>query len=595
VRDTGVAGAVAAGAISNPARALGAARRGRRQTVAVFGGGIAGLTAAHELADRGFDVTIYERRAWGGKARSTQVPGTGTGGRKNLPGEHGWRLFFGFYQNLPDTMARLPFGSNPLGTFDNCVAAPQILVSRAPGRDLLTPLGAPDYPRPYTPEQILDLILGVLLETRLPPQAVAHFANRLLVFLSSSDARRKGQWENVTWTDYIGGDRFGDDYRKIMVLPFSQTVQASKAERTAAEFSAHVYELFLSGWTGRGTNGPLWRVLNLPTDEALIDPWVAHLESLGVQMRNGHEVRRLLMRDGRIAGARVRSANGVSTVRADWYVSALPVERARALWNEAVLAADPALASMNQLNTGWMNGIQFFLSEERPLCDGHVIYADSPWLLSSVNKAQFWPVDFARTYGDGRSRDCLSAIVSDWDKPGILYGKPARDCTPEEVVREVWEQMKRHVNDTGQPKLTDDVLVSTAIDPGMEVRNGRLVSGDPLVLPEAGSRAHRPLPGTRIDNLILAGDYLESGWEVANMECANLNGRRAANVVMDRSGSHASRAREIPPYRQPEWEALKRIDEQLYRQGKPNLFYADVPDGPEAVRARLRSTTAALG
>jgi NADPH-dependent glutamate synthase beta subunit-like oxidoreductase len=55
----------------------------RQQTAAVFGGGIAGLTAAHELAERGFAVTVDERRALGGKARSTSVPGSATTARRS--------------------------------------------------------------------------------------------------------------------------------------------------------------------------------------------------------------------------------------------------------------------------------------------------------------------------------------------------------------------------------------------------------------------------------------------------------------------------------------------------------------------------------
>jgi uncharacterized protein with NAD-binding domain and iron-sulfur cluster len=46
----------------------------------VLGGGVAGLSAAHELAERGFEVTVHEQRdAPGGKARSIPVAGSGTG------------------------------------------------------------------------------------------------------------------------------------------------------------------------------------------------------------------------------------------------------------------------------------------------------------------------------------------------------------------------------------------------------------------------------------------------------------------------------------------------------------------------------------
>ena len=74
---TGAAAGAAAGVFGAPAAALARRTIGRGQKVAVLGGGMAGLAAAHELAERGFSVTVYERRALGGKARSMPVPGTG--------------------------------------------------------------------------------------------------------------------------------------------------------------------------------------------------------------------------------------------------------------------------------------------------------------------------------------------------------------------------------------------------------------------------------------------------------------------------------------------------------------------------------------
>src|SRR5215469_1066191 len=49
-----------------------------QQTVAILGAGVAGMSAAHELAERGFQVRVYERNSvLGGKARSIPVPDSG--------------------------------------------------------------------------------------------------------------------------------------------------------------------------------------------------------------------------------------------------------------------------------------------------------------------------------------------------------------------------------------------------------------------------------------------------------------------------------------------------------------------------------------
>ena len=106
--------------------------------VAILGGGVAGLSAAHELIERGFDVEVYERRdALGGKARSMGAPGTGTDGRPDWPGEHGFRFFPGFYKHLPDTMKRIPFANQANGVFDNLVASTQFLLARSGQKDAI--------------------------------------------------------------------------------------------------------------------------------------------------------------------------------------------------------------------------------------------------------------------------------------------------------------------------------------------------------------------------------------------------------------------------------------------------------------------------
>src|SRR4051794_3547990 len=117
-------------------------------TVAVLGGGMAGLSAAHELADRGFSVTVYESRDRpGGKARSLPVPGSGTGGRADLPAEHGFRFFPGFYRHVPDTMSRIPYRGNARGVLDNLVPATRVMLSQSGGRnELVTAAQLPPSP-----------------------------------------------------------------------------------------------------------------------------------------------------------------------------------------------------------------------------------------------------------------------------------------------------------------------------------------------------------------------------------------------------------------------------------------------------------------
>src|SRR5271155_1166087 len=100
--------------------------------VIILGGGVAGMSAAHELIERGFEVVVLERRyVAGGKARSLRVTPDG-------PGEHGFRFFPGFYKHVIDTMRRIP-------SFDGRMVADHLVPTTRIG---ITQYGKPMFEMP---------------------------------------------------------------------------------------------------------------------------------------------------------------------------------------------------------------------------------------------------------------------------------------------------------------------------------------------------------------------------------------------------------------------------------------------------------------
>src|SRR6478672_6516434 len=199
-----------------------------QQTVAVFGGGMAGLAAAHELAERGFHVDVYERKALGGKARSIPVAGTAAGGRRPLPGEHGFRFFPGFYHHVPDTMRRIPFPGNTNGVWDNLVAANGAKWLRAGDRPDGFVFGiGPDPQQALTVDGLRRILLDELYQRDVPPQELAYFVERLLVFVTSSNERRFGQWEHVSWWDFIKAEGKSEAYKKEIAAGLTRNVVAA--------------------------------------------------------------------------------------------------------------------------------------------------------------------------------------------------------------------------------------------------------------------------------------------------------------------------------------------------------------------------------
>jgi uncharacterized protein with NAD-binding domain and iron-sulfur cluster len=536
--------------------------------VAVIGGGIAGMTAAHELIERGFDVTLCEAKSVpGGKARSFPVPGSGVGGRADLPGEHGFRFFPAFYRHLPDSMRRIPFAGNPNGVLDNLREVRHVhALGGGAGEVMLLPARAP--------ESIADLSqwLGFFVRNDfgLPVQDRLRFAERMLILLTACEARRFRELEGLDWWRFIGADGASLKYQRT-VAECSRLLVAARPRESSARTFGYVFLQLVLGMLQKGARAD--RVLCGPTSEVWILPWWEHLRSLGADLRTGARALTISMDNGRIDNISIEE-NGVrSAIKADDYVLALPLEAVRGLLTPAILEADPGLARLSKLKTAWMNGIQLYFDRDLRFVHGHTIYLGSPWSLVSIAQAQTWPgVDLSRR-GDGSVRDILSVVISEWNAPGVLYGKPAARCSPLEIKAEVIAQIRAHLDAAARNIFDRARLVTWLLDPAIvHAEGGGIENLEPLPINTPGSWYARPKAATRIPNLFLASDYVRTFTDLPSMEAANEAARRAVNGILASSGSTARPCDLFPPELPLAGSLLERLDEERFADGRPHML-----------------------
>ncbi|RJO73318.1 FAD-dependent oxidoreductase [Nocardia panacis] len=544
---------------------------------------MAGLAAAHELIERGFRVTVYEPEFLGGKARSIPVPGTGAGGRRDLPGEHGFRFFPGTYQHVPETMSRIPTarGGNVLDdhlvvvrdlvlAFDDPGYAPVIV----PGA--LSSFAVADDPLVTVRNFQNAVATGLKLGVDIPAEEMTFFLSRLAVMATSCQERRIGQWENQSWLEFIRAEGKSPAYRRYLAQALVRVTVAAKSELASARTIGQTAVALLTAQTGaipqyrsNLITGGVDRVLNRPTNEAWIDPWVAYLSARGVEFVLGRGLGGFEIRSGRIESARL---TGGDAAVADWYVAALPVDRLMPLLDAPLLRAAPTLEGLRHLREDWMVGIQYYLARPSELPAAHIAVAGSPWAVTGIFQSRSWEADIAAEYGDGRVRECLSVDISEWDAPGALFGKTAKQCTREEIAREVWAQLRDGLNRSGAPIIRDEDLLGWHLDPGITWGAAGIANATPLLVNVAGTYRHRPDAATEIPNLFLCGDHLRTNIDLATMEGANEAGRRAANAILDAAGDSGSRAAIFPLWELPAFDALKDLDRERYRAGQPHLM-----------------------
>lgn len=311
------------------------------EKVVILGGGVAGMSAAHELIERGYEVEIHERQLIpGGKARSIPVmKGEGDHGSKAkhikaleqwaemdgasyppgvkrpwLPGEHGFRFFPNFYRHIIDTMARTPYYGK--GTcYDNLVSTTQVLVSQFDDPGIIVP---ERFPR--TLKDVADALKTVAFtlspRDQIAYEDVEHFIACMWRIATSCKERRFDEYERIGWWDFIGAEQRSEAYQKFLAIGLTRSLVAAKATTASTKTVGDIAVQLQLGIATPEPHGN--RLLNGPTNLVWIQPWLDYLKSKGVVYKFNSKVTGIDCQDGRIVSATVEQDGEEKQVTGDW-------------------------------------------------------------------------------------------------------------------------------------------------------------------------------------------------------------------------------------------------------------------------------------
>ena len=444
------------------------------KTVAVLGGGLAGLSAARSLLERGYRVTLVEKRPFlGGRAFSFHDPQAG------CEVDNGQHIFMGCCRYYLDLVRDL--GTAEKSYLQRKLHAEVMLDGRS-GVLYSTPsLGA------------LHLLPALLRYPHLGlrDKVLALYALTLAKF--TRRARQARELDNQTFYQWLKRrgqtERAIDNLWNLIILPTLN----DDIRNVNADMGLMILQEGLLNRPGDATIGYSRVGLTSLTGE----PARRFLQERGATLLLGRALKSLVVNDSLVCD--VELSDGTHVI-ADAYISALPFDVLMQVLPTDV-AHDPFFSTIAGLEFSPIVGIHLWY--DRPIMEqDFVAFLDSPvqWVF---NKSLIQGAE----QEDGQYV-CIS-VSEAWDFVG----------RPKEELRELFaREMERLFPRARGARIQRSLIVKQ---------------------PEAtfrctpGVAQRRPSQVTPISNLLLAGEWTDTGWP-STMEGAVRSGVFAADALASR-------------------------------------------------------------
>ena len=570
----------------------------RKIKVNIYGAGISGLTVAHELIEKGFDVTVYEKdQIAGGMARSLRT-------EENVPTEHSWRGYGPFYYNTFDIMKRIPYqekyNENKLiTTYKGKKYDLTDFVNDHPGGSLIWKSNNKNleevwekygYSWHNNNERVQNILKKYKIENFETNSVYDNISQKGLrwYLLTNDNTQKKG----ISLKDYpyvfynfskvILSDNRNQIYYKQRLNDQLRNRVSKKTYNYLVDYLSGPGFGFDKNTMSRGHYAKFieynlqghgeWKVLNQPTSEGWIEPWVDMLKQKGVRFVFNSEVSKINTNNDKIVNVRLKDDQNTT---ADLFVMCLNPFAYEKILQDSNIDEYEKYMNMNIQN----NQISFRLGFNKKIKFKHVndafVLLDSPYNITFYAQDEHWKdgIDLGM---DGEIKTLWSGTCVLPFNNGSLFGKSALSLTLDELKQEITHQVFESkelfeiIEKSNNFQVTRDDIIFTEIfddwydsDTGLKTKNKKWVNNNI-------NEEFRPGNKTDFTNLYVAGSHTKTTIGVWSMESAVESGKLASNIILKKYNKKLTYIykHDSSIFLKP----LKFIDNILYSLYLPNIL-----------------------
>jgi uncharacterized protein with NAD-binding domain and iron-sulfur cluster len=518
----------------------------KNKRIIIFGAGISGLTCAHELLDKGFDVEIHEKLGvLGGMAKSrTESNG--------LFSEHSWRGWAPFYKNFYNIAKRIPIGEGKT-VYDNLSKPIKFHMMEDEDNGI------------YEPQFTIWDKVRILYES--------------VKYMSSDD--RKQAYNDIAAIPYLKG-KLSDDGHKYMsqfVVGPGYGMDKNDASYihfmgflTKAIFRQNIYDHYHDGEVHKSTGD--WHEFSEPTNEGWFIPWKEYLKSMGVKFHMNSELVKLNISDDKIISCIVKKNSTETEISADDFVLCISPFTAKAIFEVSGMTklfkqhkklVDKSLSQQVSFRLGLKKEIKY------PFNEMGFTMTDSEY-----NITWFPQEKYLKNVSMGEFKSLWSGTCIIPYQKGKLYNKTILESSKKELIEEIIYQIIRskslqnmiHKHNGFNLERSDieysEIWYEWDFN-GEEIKQNPKKWGNNIY-----NQKFRPSQNTDYSNLFLGGAHTKTSIDIWSMEGAVESGKRAADLL---SKKYKNGSVYLYTHGDPNpFTFLKYIDNILNYIGLPNVI-----------------------